>query len=270
MPVVHSSASALSTRGVFTGHGPSSNVSTTSLSVRKSSCLKCWKPKAGPRVVSISTTRLTPSASGLAQVFLGCGATGAFSGIAAVTSTSSRFGADLAVAVAGSVSAGRTATLWGAATSARGESVQNHTPAMTTAVTTLANIRPNALRIVALPQKPAPALKPLMRRGLNALPTRPCSATNCASDGVAGARFGLVTDITVGGLSDGHHSSDQAAHALMDINNAPRPASNRVAENDRIFHQDYSPGRFGAGFRRLFLRAGVELKLRLQRRGAAN
>jgi len=60
-------ASALSTSGVLTGHGPSSNVSTTSLSVRKSSCLKCSKPKPGPPLVSISTTRLTPKASGLAQ-----------------------------------------------------------------------------------------------------------------------------------------------------------------------------------------------------------
>src|SRR6478752_5847245 len=75
MPVVHSSASALSTAGVFSGHGPSSNVSTTSLSRRKSSCLKCSKPNPGPPVVSISTTRLMPSASGLAQVLLaGAGA----------------------------------------------------------------------------------------------------------------------------------------------------------------------------------------------------
>jgi hypothetical protein len=41
MPVVHSSASAFSTAGVLSGHGPSSKVSTTSLSLRKSSCLKC-------------------------------------------------------------------------------------------------------------------------------------------------------------------------------------------------------------------------------------
>src|ERR1700722_14605975 len=67
MPVVHSLASVLRTDGVLTGHGPSSNVSTTSLSRRKSSCLKCSKPKPGPPVVSISTTRLIPSASGLVQ-----------------------------------------------------------------------------------------------------------------------------------------------------------------------------------------------------------
>ena len=62
MPVVHSSASAFSTAGVFCGHGPSSKVRTTSLSFRKSSCLKCSKPKPGPPDVSISTVRPTPSA----------------------------------------------------------------------------------------------------------------------------------------------------------------------------------------------------------------
>jgi len=44
MPVVHSSANVFSTEGVLSGHGPSSNVSTTSFSRRKSSCLKCSKP----------------------------------------------------------------------------------------------------------------------------------------------------------------------------------------------------------------------------------
>ena len=42
----------------------------------------------------------------------------------------------------------------GAATSRRGEDVQNHTAAMTAAATTLASIRPNApnaLRMVTLP-----------------------------------------------------------------------------------------------------------------------
>src|SRR5215216_7404606 len=67
MPVVHSSASAFRTAGVFTGHGPSSNVRTTSLSRRKSSSLKCSKPKPGPPVVSISTVRPMPSALGLLQ-----------------------------------------------------------------------------------------------------------------------------------------------------------------------------------------------------------
>src|SRR4051794_3075125 len=78
MPVVHSSAKALSTAGVLTGHGPSSKVSTTSLSRRKSSCLKCSKPNPGPPVVSISTVRPTPSAFGLLQAALaGCAAAGA-------------------------------------------------------------------------------------------------------------------------------------------------------------------------------------------------
>src|SRR3984957_8764203 len=92
MPVVHSLASVLRTDGVLTGHGPSSNVSTTSLSRRKSSCLKCSKPKPGPPVVSISTTRLIPSASGLVQGALavagaamaGGGAAAAGGGVAAL------------------------------------------------------------------------------------------------------------------------------------------------------------------------------------------
>src|SRR5260221_2503871 len=67
MPVVHSSASVLSTDGVLTGHGPSSNVSTTYLSHRKSICLKCSKPNPGPPVVSISTMRAIPIASGFAH-----------------------------------------------------------------------------------------------------------------------------------------------------------------------------------------------------------
>src|SRR5438045_3454757 len=86
MPVVHSSASVFSTEGVFTGHGPSSNVSTTSLSRRKSRSLKCSKPKPGPPVVSISTVRPMPSALGLAQVGLagaGAAAWGAAVGAAA-------------------------------------------------------------------------------------------------------------------------------------------------------------------------------------------
>src|ERR1700681_3894569 len=59
------SVSALITIGVLSGHGPSSKVSTTSLSRRKSYCLKCSVPNAGPPVVSISTTRDRPSAFGL-------------------------------------------------------------------------------------------------------------------------------------------------------------------------------------------------------------
>src|SRR5271156_5100496 len=59
------SCSALSTIGVLPGHGPSSKVSTISLSRRKSYCLKCSVPKAGPPVVSICTMRESPSALGL-------------------------------------------------------------------------------------------------------------------------------------------------------------------------------------------------------------
>src|SRR5205807_5153657 len=51
--------------GVLAGHGPSSNVSTTSPARRKSMPLKCSKPKPGPPVVSISTVRARPSPLGL-------------------------------------------------------------------------------------------------------------------------------------------------------------------------------------------------------------
>jgi hypothetical protein len=66
----------------------------------------------------------------------------------AVISTSS-LGAGFAAA-AGNGSALRAATVWGGAASARGEEVQNQTPVIRTAVTTLASIRPNALRIATL------------------------------------------------------------------------------------------------------------------------
>src|SRR5471032_1001597 len=86
MPVVHSSASALRTAGVLPGHGPSSKVNTTSFSLRKSSSLKCSKPKPGPPVVSISTVRAMPRALGLVQgALVGAAAagTGAACGAAA-------------------------------------------------------------------------------------------------------------------------------------------------------------------------------------------
>src|SRR6476661_10393317 len=63
--LVQCAASAASTAGVFLGHGPSSKVSTTSPSRRKSWLLKCSKPKPGPPVVSTSTTREIPKALGL-------------------------------------------------------------------------------------------------------------------------------------------------------------------------------------------------------------
>jgi hypothetical protein len=126
-------------------------------------------------VVSISTTRATPSALGLAQADFcatgaggGAGGAGGAAGLpdsAAVTSTSSLAAS---FAGAGSGSAGRAAVVWGAACSAR-EEVKNHTPAITTAARTLASIRPNALRIAILSKyatKPAHFLRaqPLMRR----------------------------------------------------------------------------------------------------------
>src|SRR5712672_774097 len=150
--LVHSSASALSTEGVFTGQGPSSKVSTISLSVRKSSCLKCSKPKPGPPVVLISTTRLTPSASGSAHAVFGGGA-GGLAGMVAVTSTCSGIGIGLAEAVAASRSAGGALRVAATPRSARGEDVQNHTATITTAAPTLANIRPNALRMITLPYR---------------------------------------------------------------------------------------------------------------------
>src|SRR5258708_31715113 len=63
--LVQCAASAASTAEVFFGQGPSSNVSTTSPSRRKSWLLKCSNPKPGPPVVSISTTRAIPKALGL-------------------------------------------------------------------------------------------------------------------------------------------------------------------------------------------------------------
>src|SRR5215470_7951312 len=61
---VQCAARAASTACVFLGQGPSSKVSTTSPSRRKSWLLKCSNPKPGPPVVSISTTRAIPKALG--------------------------------------------------------------------------------------------------------------------------------------------------------------------------------------------------------------
>src|SRR5437763_2614065 len=156
-PLVHSSSSAFSTAGVLPGHGPSSKVSTTSFGSRKSSCLKCSKPKPGPPDVSISTTRPTPSASGLLQTGFckaGTGGDAIGAGLlsAAVIWTSS-LSASLAASFAaagGNGSAGLAAVVFGGAASARGAEVQYQIPAIATAATRLASIRPNALRIAAL------------------------------------------------------------------------------------------------------------------------
>jgi hypothetical protein len=85
--------------------------------------------------------------------------------IVAVTSISSA-GArvDLAEAAGGSRSASRALTVSGAARTARGEYVQNHTLTRTTTETALANITPNALRIFCLSGKPD-VVRP---RGINA------------------------------------------------------------------------------------------------------
>src|SRR5206468_2123351 len=93
--LVHCSASAASTAGVWRGHGPSSKVSTTSPGCRKSWLLKCSKPKPGPPVVSTSTTRPTPSALGLPGQDAAAGAGGG-------------------AAAAGAGRAGAWAKVWGA------------------------------------------------------------------------------------------------------------------------------------------------------------
>src|SRR6202011_4767532 len=82
MALVQCAASAAKTAGVFFGQGPSSKVSTISPSRRKSCALKCSKPKPGPPVVSISTTRETPSASGLPGHDVATCGTGAGAGAA--------------------------------------------------------------------------------------------------------------------------------------------------------------------------------------------
>jgi hypothetical protein len=67
----------------------------------------------------------------------------------------------LAEAVAASRPAGGALTVAAIAESARGEDVQNHTAAITTAAPTLASIRPNALRMMTLSTNRILA-KPLM------------------------------------------------------------------------------------------------------------
>jgi hypothetical protein len=84
--------------------------------------------------------------------------------MAAVTSISSRNGAGLAEAVAGKRSACRALTVAGAAKLARGDHVQNHTAAITTAETTPADIRPNALRIARPSKKTGNGLKRALMR----------------------------------------------------------------------------------------------------------
>src|ERR1700728_3929299 len=91
------SARALRTAGVFSGQGPSSNVSTTSFSRRKSYCLKCSKPKPGPPVVSISTMRDKPMPPGLvhAGIRLAAGALPLFGVVSAMAAGLGEGGLDV-------------------------------------------------------------------------------------------------------------------------------------------------------------------------------
>src|SRR5262249_54090510 len=108
-------------------------------------------PKPGPPDVSTSTTRETPSASGLAQAGF-CDATGGVGSAAsledseAVVSTSSLAGSFWAAAGDG----GLAAIVLGGAASARRAEVQKQPREITTAATILARIRPNGLRIATL------------------------------------------------------------------------------------------------------------------------
>src|SRR5579862_6349441 len=101
--LVQLAASAARTSAVLCGQGPSSKVSTTSPGCRKSYCLKCSNPKPGPPVVSISTTRETPSALGWPGQLTGCGVgSGAGAGIGAGAGTA-------AAAAVGTAAFGATA-----------------------------------------------------------------------------------------------------------------------------------------------------------------
>ncbi|MGY4442196.1 hypothetical protein ACVW04_005015 [Bradyrhizobium sp. LM2.3] len=162
MPVVHSSASAFSTAGVFFGHGPSSKVSTTSLSRRKSSSLKCSKPKPGPPVVSISTVRATPSAPGVLQAArAGCGACFGGGGKAGCA------GAAAAAAGAAGAGAGTAAgAAWVAAAGFAAGVCDQAAPVNATDIA-LAKISPAATRMVL-----SSRLIPLFCRGFS-LPAKP-------------------------------------------------------------------------------------------------
>src|SRR3982074_2533049 len=81
--LVQCAASAASTFGVFFGQGPSSNVSTTSPSRRKSCVLKSSEPNAAPPVESISTVREIPRAFGLPGQFEALADGGAAAGVGA-------------------------------------------------------------------------------------------------------------------------------------------------------------------------------------------
>src|SRR5687767_4885726 len=101
MAFTHSSAKACNTIGVV-GQGPSSKVRTTSPGRRKSYILKCSKPKPGPPVVSISTTRDTPSAFGFLQEASRVRATAGVGGTAAAVTDAGATGGGATLIGAGS------------------------------------------------------------------------------------------------------------------------------------------------------------------------
>src|ERR1700686_3617041 len=114
--LVQLAARAARTSAVLCGQGPSSKVSTTSPGCRKSYCLKCSKPKPGPPVVSISTTRDTPSAPGCPGQLTGAGG-GCGAGPCGMVATGAGTGAGTACAMADAPAgaAGATAAAPGSA-----------------------------------------------------------------------------------------------------------------------------------------------------------
>src|SRR5207342_1547042 len=113
--LVQCADSAASTFGVFFGQGPSSKVRTISPGRRKSWLLKCSKPKPGPPVVSICTTRVMPSASGLpAQTTGGAGGAAAGGAPAAAGVVVCGTGAAAAASRAGETSVTTAAGAFGA------------------------------------------------------------------------------------------------------------------------------------------------------------
>src|SRR5262245_51215523 len=98
--LVQCAASAASTGCVFLGHGPSSKVSTTSPSCRKSWLLKCSNPKPGPPVGSISTTRAIPTALGFEHGGGEKAGQGEGGGEACATTIGARVAAEACTAVA--------------------------------------------------------------------------------------------------------------------------------------------------------------------------
>src|ERR1700730_1716953 len=117
--LVQWAASAARTSCVLCGQGPSSKVSTTSPGCRKSYCLKCSKPKPGPPVVSISTTRETPNALLLPGQLIGAAAGGgAAAGAAGGVMAAAAAMADAAGCAGAGAAAGATAGAGAGATAA--------------------------------------------------------------------------------------------------------------------------------------------------------